>query len=114
MVAPADIEVEPFDDAIVVDSNNSARLPAVRSEMTVTFDAESFAAAVAAAVAAVLAERPEVFAPRPSAPPQWSHVMPPAADPPKRSFWSGLWHADVLLAVMAMAIILVILLAWSV
>jgi hypothetical protein len=78
----------------------------------VMIDPESFGQAVAAAIAAVLAQRPEVLTPR--APmTQWVQAVPVAAQH-KKSFWSGLWHADVVLAVLAMAIILVILLAWSV
>jgi hypothetical protein len=90
----------------------SAVAPVVAHPVTVMIDPESFGQAVAAAIAAVLAQRPEVLTPR--APmTQWVHAVPVAAQH-KKSFWSGLWHADVVLAVLAMAIILVILLAWSV
>lgn len=76
-----------------------------------TLDPEVFAHAVAAAVAAVLEARPDLLAPRPGTAP-WIQATPLAA-PGRRSFWAGLWHADVLLAVLAMLIILVVLLAWA-
>jgi hypothetical protein len=36
----------------------------------------------------------------------------PPAPPQKKSFWADAWHADVFLWLVAMAIAVVVLLAW--
>ncbi len=37
-----------------------------------------------------------------------------AAPMPKRSFWAGAWHADVVLSSIAILVVVVVLLAWTV
>lgn len=98
------------DDPVPVDEAPTTVLPAVRAEeprpersTTVVIDAESFARAFAAAIAPVLEQRAQ------AAPPTYRIVQ---AAPKKKGFWAHAWHADVLLAVVAMAIVLVVLFAW--
>ena len=76
---------------------------------SVMIDPESFARAVALAVAAVLDARPAQTAMQPQF---YGQTVPSATR--KASFWSGMWHADVLLTLIAVAIIVIILFAWSV
>ena len=88
------------------------------SSMTVVIDADSFArafgAAFATAFAAVLDER---LATIPTGTQQATY-MPPAgywqaAPVPVVTKKSSTWHADFLLSVLAMIIVLVVLIAWS-
>ncbi len=86
------------------------------SSMTVVVDPDSFsrafAAAFAVAFAAVLDERFAGLVGGAPAGPAW-HVAP-APVPARKSFWSGMWHADVFLSLVAMLVVLVVLVAWSV
>jgi hypothetical protein len=76
----------------------------------VVIDAESFAAAFAAAMAPVLATL-EQGSPQSQYPPQgW---VPVQAPPAKKSFWAHAWHPDVLLSGLAMVIVIIVLIAWT-
>jgi hypothetical protein len=76
-----------------------------RQPVTVVLDADSFARAFAAAITPVLEARAEMLAANRTV------TMMPA--PTKKSFWADTWHADVLLSVLAMVIVVVVLIAWS-
>lgn len=78
----------------------------------VVIDPDSFSRAFAVAFGAILDGR--FAAPGGNAPigPQW-RTEPPTV-PTKKSFWAGMWHADVLLSFVAMLVVLVVLIAWSV
>lgn len=74
--------------------------PTSPAPVTVVLDAEAFARAFAIAYAAATEHRPQAAA--------------PVAVPPRRtSFWAHAWHADVLLSFVAMAIVLIVLAAWT-
>lgn len=72
----------------------------------------AFAAAFAVAFATVLDERFAGLAGGAPAGPAW-HVAPTPV-PARKSFWAGMWHADVFLSLVAMLVVLVVLVAWSV
>jgi hypothetical protein len=101
------------------------------STVTVVLDPDSFAKALAVALAAILEERrppaaptsvvappTAAWVPQPVvAPPWWAYHTGAAgalapAPPPKRSFWADTWHADVILWVVALGIAVLVLLAW--
>lgn len=88
--------------------------PVESASIKVVIDADSFSQAFSSAISSLLDERLALHRAQQEA---WMtapwRVVPVAAPPPKKSFWANAWHADVLLSVMAMAIILVILIAWS-
>src|SRR5262245_4961054 len=87
--------------------------PTESASIKVVIDADSFSTAFATAIASVMDERLAVQRAQQetwmSAP--WRVV--PTAAPAKKSFWSNAWHADVLLSVLAMVIVIVVLVAWS-
>jgi hypothetical protein len=76
----------------------------------VVIDAESFAAAFAAAVAPVLAVLNQGSTQGQYPPPGW---VPVQAPPAKKSFWAHAWHPDVLLSGLAMVIVIIVLIAWT-
>lgn len=80
-------------------------VPSIRPPIVATLDSDELsrivAAAVATAVAHVLQERPTSAA---------AMVQPRE---PKQSFWASVLQVDVLLALLAMVIVLVVLFAWS-
>lgn len=88
--------------------------PSESASIKVVIDADSFSQAFAAAISSVMDERLALHRAQQET---WMNapwrVVPVAAPPPKKSFWSNAWHADVLLSVLAMIIVLVVLLAWS-
>lgn len=74
------------------------------TDLRVVLDSSGFAEVFAAALAAALAERPE----------PWTASIPTAAPPaPRRSFWAGTWHADVVLSLVSLLIVIIILIAWA-
>jgi hypothetical protein len=74
-------------------------------------DAESLAQVLAVVMATTLDHR---LAALPVGTPQPWTMQPVAPTMPvKKSFWADSWHADVLLSVLAMIIVLVVLVAWS-
>lgn len=74
------------------------------TDLRVVLDSSGFAEVFAAALAAALAERPE----------PWTASIPTATPPaPRRSFWAGTWHADVVLSLVSLLIVIVILIAWA-
>jgi hypothetical protein len=75
------------------------------ANVTVVFDVEAFARAFAAAFVTAMEHRDHV-APRPT----YVVQQPPAK---KSGFWAHAWHADVLLALVAMVIVLAVLAAWT-
>jgi hypothetical protein len=83
-------------------------LPTLRTEqpVTVTLDPDAFAKVLAVAIATVIEQLPE----RPAT----VYTYPPYATAPakKKSFWAHAWHADVMLAFVAMVIVIIVLLAW--
>lgn len=90
-----------------------SRLPAVRedgsTQVNVVIDAEAFARAFAAVLAPILESRQQQQqAPQPPVMPHYRIVEPE----PRKSFWSQAWHADVLLALAAIVIVVVVLVAW--
>lgn len=74
----------------------------------VEFDVDAISVALAHALATVLDGRvlsmPDSAVVRPTAP----------ATTPKGSFWAGAWHADVVLSTIAILVVVVVLLAWTV
>jgi hypothetical protein len=75
----------------------------------VVIDAESFAAAFAAAMAPVLATIEQGSQQVQYPPPGWV----PAQAPAKKGFWSHAWHPDVVLSGLAMVIVIIVLIAWT-
>jgi hypothetical protein len=73
--------------------------------LMIEFDAELLSDAVATALAKVVNTAP--IAPR-------TRVDSVADSAPKRSFWAGAWHADVVLSSIAILVVVVVLLAWTV
>jgi hypothetical protein len=76
----------------------------------VVIDAESFAAAFAAAMAPVLATIEQGSTQSQQPPAGW---VPAQAVPAKKSFWAHAWHPDVLLSGLAMVIVIIVLIAWT-
>jgi phosphohistidine phosphatase SixA len=89
------------------------RDPPESASIKVVIDADSFSKAFTTAIAAMMDERlAHVRAqPDPWASGAWRVV--PTAAPVKKSFWAHAWHADVLLSLLAMVIVVVVLVAWS-
>jgi hypothetical protein len=88
-------------------------LPAVAGQaqpVHVVIDAESFAAAFAAAMAPVLATIEQGSTQIQQPPAGW---VPAQAAPAKKSFWAHAWHPDVLLSGLAMVIVIIVLIAWT-
>lgn len=92
-------------------SGGSDGLPAVPSvssstsaDLRVVLDSSGFAEVFAAALAAALAERPL---------PTVASIPTSAPQAPRRSFWAGTWHADVVLSLVSLLIVIVILIAWA-
>ena len=112
----SDDEFEDRVQAEVARRLGSAQPAAPASAPQLAVDSAAIATAIAAAVAAVAAERPSVGPPQAEGA-RWesvgatSHHYPPA--PPKRSFWADSWHADVLLSLIALVIVVVVLVAWT-
>jgi hypothetical protein len=77
--------------------------------ITLVLDTESFAKAFAAAFTAAFGDR----SPYPAVPPPPHYFQLPTAPPEQRSFWANTWHADVLLSLIALVIVLAILAAWA-
>ena len=88
--------------------------PPESASVKVVIDADSFGKAFSTAIATMMDERLAMHRAQQEA---WMtapwRVVPAAAPPPKKSFWANAWHADVLLSVIAMIIVLVVLVAWS-
>lgn len=78
--------------------------------LRVVIDAETFAAAFAAAMAPVLEVLNQGSTQGQYPPPGW---VPMQAPPAKKSFWAHAWHPDVLLSGLAMVIVIVVLIAWT-
>ncbi|HUF99568.1 MAG TPA: hypothetical protein VMM60_15665 [Ilumatobacter sp.] len=87
-------------------ARSKAREPDV---VRVEFDVDALSAAFATALVTALDGR-ELSSPLRS--PVVQHPTPVAA--PKGSFWAGAWHADVVLSAIAILVIVVVLLAWTV
>jgi hypothetical protein len=73
--------------------------------------ARALAAAFGAAFGAMLDERRVPLAAAPLESPWVQYAAVPA--PVKKSFWTNVWHVDVMLSVLAAVIVLVVLIAWS-
>lgn len=75
------------------------RLPArsAANDVRIVFDSASFGEALGTALGATSGDRP---------------AQPVYQSPPK-SFWANTWHADVLLSVIALIIVIVVLIAWA-
>jgi hypothetical protein len=73
----------------------------------------AFASAFGAAFSAMLDERVAALNAGPPVAPPWVRYAPSAPVEVKKSFWTNMWHADVMLSVLAAVIVLVILIAWS-
>lgn len=74
----------------------------------VELDVEALAVALATALASALDGR-ELAAPA-------RRAAQPTGPAPvaKRSFWAGAWHADVVLSSIAILVVVIVLLAWTV
>jgi hypothetical protein len=88
--------------------------PSESASIKVVIDADSFGKAFSTAIGSMMDERLAMHRAQQEA---WMNapwrVVPAASPPPKKSFWANAWHADVLLSVIAMIIVLVVLVAWS-
>lgn len=73
----------------------------------------AFAAAFGAAFSAMLDERVAALNAGPAVAPPWVRYAPQPPVEIKKSFWTNMWHADVMLSVLAAVIVLVVLIAWS-
>lgn len=73
----------------------------------------AFAAAFGAAFSAMLDERVAALNAGPAVAPPWVRYAPQPPVEIKQSFWTNMWHADVMLSVLAAVIVLVVLIAWS-
>ena len=80
--------------------------------LPVAMDPEAFSRAFAAAFGAALgAALDERLGGLPYGAPFGSARFTPPV--PKRSFWTNMWHADVMMSLLAAVIVLVVLIAWS-
>ena len=89
-----------------VRARNEAREPNV---VRVDIDVEALSAALARALVTALDGR--MLSMPTGVPVAQAHSAAPL---PKRSFWAGAWHADVLLSSIAILVVVVVLLAWTV
>jgi hypothetical protein len=87
--------------------------PPEPASIKVVIDADSFSKAFTSAIATMMDERLAQVRPQPDPWASGAWRVVPTAATVKKSFWANAWHADVLLSVLAMIIVLVVLVAWS-
>lgn len=102
--------VPPSVESLLGGLRSNSTAPAIpAAPIRVMIDHEAFAQAIASAIAAVMDARPATS----FAPTGGPYVQQPAPAIVKKSFWAAVWHADVILSLIAMMAVLVVLLAWS-